>query len=110
MVSFGYVEPIIGVFIRISLEVSVVLILLRTCYQTSPGRPSNAHANEAIFNVGQGTFQAQGLLVNGVTSSGDIVKASGGASKVSLVDAVFTNNVVGNVSAFWVPEKWFLPY
>jgi hypothetical protein len=43
--------------------------------------------------------------VDGITSSGDIVKASGDGSKVSLVDAVFTNNVVGNVSVFLVPGK-----
>ena len=42
----------------------------------------------------------EGLLVDGITTNRDIVKASGSGSIVKLVDTTFTDNVVESVSTF----------
>jgi hypothetical protein len=75
-------------------------------YQTSLDRPTNAQVNEAVFNVDQGNFQVGGLLVDGITTDRDIVKASGSGSKVKLVDTIFTENVVGSVSNIFSSENF----
>jgi len=46
-----------------------------------------------------------GLLVNGITTNRDIVKASGSGSKVKLVDTTFTDNIAGSVSTFFSLEN-----
>lgn len=45
----------------------------------------------------KGRFRVEGLVVNGVTSDGDIIKASGIGTKVQLQDVSFTDNIAGNV-------------
>lgn len=58
---------------------------------------ATASINEAIFNVAGGNLEIEGLLVENITTRGDIIRTSSG-SVSSITNATFRGNTITRVS------------
>jgi hypothetical protein len=84
----------------------IKLILRRwtmNCYylQTSEENAENANVNRAVFNVrGGGGLVVEGLLVDRITTTLDIISVSGSSSSATVSDATFTKSRIQRVRFF----------